>query len=190
MLIFIKTDEMKLKSLLLLVGACLIFAGQSYGQEKQKEKIIIIKTDENGKTKKEKIVIEKKGEGDEEDIVIKIDGEEVFIKGAGEDFEWIEKDVQMKVEEAMEEIEIEMDELNGENHFHFRFKDESGEEQVIDWSGTGELPDDIKKQLKENDIHLIKMESLKDGDHEVEIKVIVEKDGKVKKKKRKEKKAY
>ena len=181
---------MKFKSLLLLIGACLLLVGQSYGQEKQKEKIIIIKTDENGKTKKEKIIIEKKGEGEEEDIVIKVDGEEVFIKGAGEDFEWIEEEVQMKVEEAMQNIEIEMDELDGENHFHFRFNDESGEEKVIEWSGSGDLPEDIKKELEENDIHLIEMETLRDGDHEVEIKVIVEKDGKGKKKKIKEKKAY
>jgi hypothetical protein len=178
---------MKLKSLLLLIGACLVFAGQSYGQDKQKEKIIIIKTDGNEKKPKEKIIIKKKGEG-EEDMVIMIDGEEAFIKGLDEDVKWVEKEV----EEAMEELEIEMDELDGEKHFHFRFKDESGEEQVIDWSGTGDLPEDIKKQLEENDIRLIELESSMEGEQEVEIKVVVEKDGKGKKKKKKikKKKAY
>ncbi|MCG8326834.1 MAG: hypothetical protein MI974_04060 [Chitinophagales bacterium] len=173
---------MKVSNIFLLI-LCLSFVSTSIfaQKEKEEEKVIIIKQSHGSDEEIEEIIIKKGAEGEESIIVI--DGETIEIEGIEDaDFNWIEQT------EGERQVEVNVEENNGEKAYRIRIKDENGGEEVIDWKGKGDLPEDIRKELEEKGIHISDSEVIEiEGEKEVKVIVEVHEDGKKKKKHKKKK---
>lgn len=66
-----------------------------------------------------------------------------------------------EIERAMREVEVEIEKMeNGLNKLHLRYIDENGEEQILDWQGKGDLPEELRQKLKEKEIHFLDSNSV------------------------------
>ena len=121
-----------LLSLMLLLLAAqwqTLYAQQSETEVRQNDnKIVIIKKhiDEDGNEIVEKIV----KEGEDANIVI--------------DMEDVDTDIDMDMD-----FDINIDDTDGEQHIRLRYSNSDGESDVIEWRGTGDLPDDIREKMED-----------------------------------------
>ena len=174
---------MKISNIFLLI-LCLSFVSTSIfaQKEKEEEKVIIIKQSHGSDEEIEEIIIKKGAEGEESIIVI--DGETIEIEGIEDaDFNWIEQK-----EGDKRQVEVNVEEKDGEKAYRIRIKDENGGEEVIDWKGKGDIPEDMRKELESKGVYLSDSEVIEiEGEKEVKVIVEVHEDGKKKKKHKKKK---
>ncbi len=151
---------------LLLIGGIATLQAQEEEKKEVKKKVVIIKKEKGPDGK----VVEKRieAEGEEADAILK----EMKEKGELENID-IEIDTDKKIRKVIKtksttiaktkgmedgkevEVEIESGENDG-NHKSVKImiKSDDGDE-VIEWMGNGEMPDDIKKELEDRDIDVI-----------------------------------
>jgi hypothetical protein len=158
---------------MLIIGLLLV-QGQMQAQEtpkkkEKKEKVVIIHESDEGEERQEIIIQQIDGE----DTVIKIDGEEIEIS---QDFEWIEEEVELEIEKAMKQVEVELKKLDSLNTFHFQFTDENGEEQSLHWEGVGDLPEEIREELRENGVFMHEGKNLF-FDSDEDVNIVIDGDG-------------
>ena len=146
-----------MKNRILLLGLLMLFGVSTiFAQQKEKKKIVIIKEmiDKDGKKTVKKIV--KEGDeaeefemdGDDGQITIKIEDagtdeeEMIIIHNNGKDNVKI-----MKGDALFENINVNVNEVDGEKEVQIRITNEDGEEEVIEWKGDGEIPTEIREKM-------------------------------------------
>jgi hypothetical protein len=102
-------------------------------------------------------------------IVTEENGEKKVMKWTGEG----EMPAEMAEILKDEEIEIQVEEKNGEKRAYEIITEDDGEKKVMFWNGDGEMPAEMKKALKDVDI---KTTRSKDGEH-ITIKVEMDDEG-------------
>jgi hypothetical protein len=137
---------------ILLIGALI---GNIQGQDKKpvKKVIVVEKTDVNGKvteTRKEAV-------GAEADELLKsLDNDEAtsinIVKGdEGNKVIKISKTITNEIrtdEDSNKEIEITTDKINGKKEKYKIITKEGDQEKIIEWDGTGEMPGEMAKLMK------------------------------------------
>ena len=127
--------------------------------EMENKKVIIKKiTDENGNVNVEKIVEDYAGEGSDKHIEVEVEtddagGIKVIKRRLGENGEVETEDVQW----MQHSYDIDIDEDGDDKHIILKMKDGDNPEEVIEWRGTGEIPEHVRKHM-----HHFKGE---DGEH-------------------------
>lgn len=156
---------MKAMRLLLSILAFILLGGQLPGQTpkdkdanaKKRDQIIIIKktVDDQGNETIEKIV--KEGDEVENFNWQDADGNDFKFEDL-DDFDFKNLDENGALTEDLKEqlnnLNIEVESLDGKNHIKIKGLSDGGEALKFDWEGIGEIPDDIKKELEEKGIHL------------------------------------
>ena len=140
----------------LLALFCAFSISQLSAQEKKEiQKVVVIEKtiDEDGNVVEKKIVKEGKDakaflESNENNVWITEEGEEINLNG---------KDVKFTKKEAYKIIKL----------------DEEGNREVIEWTGEGEMPDELKEAMEEHDIQInVEVEEEEGEDRKHEIKII------------------
>lgn len=104
---------------------------------------------------------------------------------------FLDEDKRLK-EEIMIDVEVELDEdgndktvVKERRQYRMKIKDEKGEEKLIEWDGDGEMPEEMKKYMDENDVdfkkeekRIIKKKMKKKEDTEEYEMIFMDKDGK------------
>lgn len=139
---------------------------------KKSTKVVVIEktVDENGNVNETKVV----KEGEDAEKYIKemnvIGDKNLWITKDGEEIDITESDLKIIKKKKVKMIK----------------KDDDGNEEVIEWEGDGDIPDDIKKTLEEHDVDIIMEENDMDvkvivnneeGTSNTKIKVLKTKDG-------------
>lgn len=110
----------------LFAGLCLL-AQYGYAQEKQQAQ---------NEKKTERVVIEKiKTDGAGKEIKVIVNGTDV--------------DVDVK-----QNVQVEIEEINGERHVTVEVQPMGGDTEVIEWTGEGELPEEVREQLESKGVYL------------------------------------
>ncbi len=147
-----------MKNSILIIGLLLLFGvSQSFAQEKSKKKVVIIKekVDKDGKKTKKRVITET-----DEDEIIKFhtDGEiHVIIDEDGEEEKFIiqkNKDMMIDGDQIIQNINVNVNENDGEKEIEIRIKGKDGKEEVIEWKGTGDIPEDIQRKMEELEIQM------------------------------------
>lgn len=140
-----------------MVGLCLIhpnLLSSQHSEVQKKVKIIETTVDENGNVSE--IITELEGKDAEKYINNQHTEEDISI----------EKEVQVEVES------------NSKNESGYTINvDENGKKKSMHWDGTGEMPEEMKKYIDENDININIVEETKN--EKIKIKII-DKAGEVK----------
>lgn len=160
-----------MKNRILLLGLLMLFGVSTiFAQQKEKKKIVIVKEmiDKDGKKTVKKIVKENDEteefeiDGENGQITIKIeDGgtdeeEMIIIHNNGKDNVKI-----MKGDALFENINVNVNEVDGEKEVQIRITNKDGEEEVIEWKGDGEIPAEIREKMN---IEILGMDDMeKDG---------------------------
>lgn len=160
-----------MKNRILLLGLLMLFGVSTiFAQQKEKKKIVIVKEmiDKDGKKTVKKIVKENDEteefeiDGENGQITIKIeDGgtdeeEMIIIHNNGKDNVKI-----MKGDALFENINVNVNEVDGEKEVQIRIINKDGEEEVIEWKGDGEIPAEIREKMN---IEILSMDDMeKDG---------------------------
>lgn len=160
-----------MKNRILLLGLLMLFGVSTiFAQQKEKKKIVIVKEmiDKDGKKTVKKIVKENDEteefeiDGENGQITIKIeDGgtdeeEMIIIHNNGKDNVKI-----MKGDALFENINVNVNEVDGEKEVQIRIINKDGEEEVIEWKGDGEIPAEIREKMN---IEILGMDDMeKDG---------------------------
>ena len=152
-----------MKQILILIFLCSAFILTAQQEEKKvikKEKVVKVKVDNDSDSNKT-VSVNVDGHDDQRKVTIKtvVDGEEKVISWSDDGS--IPEDIKKQLEE--DDIDIQ---ILGEGDAVFIGDDMDMKREVIvikgdddetielDWEGDGEMPEEIKKVLKENDIDL------------------------------------
>jgi len=138
----IKNMINKFISLGLIAFVSLFYVNHSSAQTEEKIKVVVIEktVDENGKIKETKVI----KEGEEAKAYM----EKMNISD-GDVMEWIEKE---------EDVDSGSNMKSSHRRIKIITKDDSGNEDVIEWEGDGEIPADLRKTLEENDVEILNKE--------------------------------
>ena len=138
----IKNMINKFISLGLIAFVSLFYVNHSSAQTEEKIKVVVIEktVDENGKIKETKVI----KEGEEAKAYM----EKMNISD-GDVMEWIEKE---------EDVDSGSNMKSSHRRIKIITKDDSGNEDVIEWEGDGEMPLDLRKTLEENDVEILNKE--------------------------------
>ena len=159
---------------LLIILSILSLSNISAQEDEKSVKVVVIEksVDSDGNVTETKVV----KEGKDAEKYIK------EIKNSGDNNTWTSDDG--------EEIEIEIEKADikmiRNKKVKMIKKDDDGNEEVIEWEGDGDIPDDIKKSLEEHDIDITMEENDTDvkvivnsdeGTSKTKIKIVKDKDG-------------
>ena len=170
--------------LILLVGIFLIGMTPSQAQTTKEVKKVVIKkkVNKDGKVSVETIEAEgaeadalikkMKEDGDLEDIEIEMDGNKKVVKKKMKkgDVRIIKSkgaDKEMKMEKEIE-VEVTADDDGEEKIYVIKIDDGDGE-KVIEWKGDGEMPEEMKKYLKDGNMEIHMDEDHEGGEHRVTV---------------------
>ncbi len=71
---------------------------------------------------------------------------------------------------SQREVKVSIESDGNEKHYVIKIADDSGEPEIIEWKGTGKLPDEIQQRLDELDID-ITMDDDQDLDHQQKFRI-------------------
>lgn len=155
-----------------LLLALLLVANYGFAQEKQQtktdeapKKVIIVKKSvgADGKETIERIV---RDGTDEQPLELNDEHGKVIIKELGGDqlksYQVIIDSDQETTIDLKREVNVNVENVNGEREVRVRLRPENGEEKVIEWKGTGEIPVEIREELE---LEGVQVHELKDGEN-------------------------
>jgi len=156
----------------LIILSILSLSNISAQEDEKSVKVVVIEksVDSDGNVTETKVV--KEGKNAEKYIKeMKISGDNnTWTSDHGEEIEIEKADIKMIKNKKVKMIK----------------KDDDGNEEVIEWEGDGDIPDDIKKSLEEHDIDITMEENDTDvkvivnndeGTSKTKIKIVKDKDG-------------
>ena len=140
---------MKLLKISLAIVLFISITGMVGAQSTSKKKIVVVEkvTDNNGVVTTKKVV--KEGAEAEKYMM-----EKKMELGLDEDVKHIKKEVRVDVRNG---------EIEEERKIVIKIKDDEGEEEVLMWDGNGEMPEEMKKHMKEANVD-IDIEETSDGE--------------------------
>jgi DNA-binding protein H-NS len=126
---------------ILSLALIMVATGLNGQDKKEKVKVVVIEktTDENGNAQEVKVI----KEGDEAKKYInemkKSEDKHIWISKDGEEIDLSDKEYKVIKKKKVKMIQ----------------KDDDGNEEIIEWSGEGEMPEEIKSKLQEHDIDIL-----------------------------------
>ena len=126
---------------ILSLSLILVATGLNAQEKKEKVKVVVIEKtiDENGNMQEVKVI----KEGDEAKEYInemkKSEEKHIWISKDGKEIDLSDKEYKVIKKKKVKMVQ----------------KDDDGNEEVIEWSGEGEMPDEIKSKLEEHDIDIL-----------------------------------